>query len=67
VQLAALPARLSVNPGATKSLKLRATLPEGIPTGNFFLLVRLTSTTSPLADLNLNDGNFLPAIPVTIV
>ena len=64
------PLKVSINPAATKNLKLRVALPPagaGLPPGNFFLLVRLTSATSPLTDLNVTDGNFLPAIPLTVV
>jgi hypothetical protein len=67
--LATIPAKVSINPGAAKTLKLKAAIPAagaGASAGSSFLLVRV-SGAGPLADLDASNGVLLPAIPVTLV
>jgi hypothetical protein len=63
--LATVPAKVSINPGASKTVKLKLTLPAGTSPGGMFVLARV-SGTGPLADLNASNGVLLTPIPVTI-
>jgi hypothetical protein len=67
--LATIPAKVSLNSGAAKTLKIKAAIPAagaGTSAGNSFLLVRV-SGAGPLADLDASNGVLLPAIPLTLV
>jgi hypothetical protein len=65
--LATVPAKVSINPGASKTVKLKTTIPAtGATAGGFFVLVRV-SGVGPLADLNASNGVLLTPIPVTLV
>jgi hypothetical protein len=67
VPLATVPAKVSINPGASKTVKVKLTLPTtGATPGGSFLLVRL-SGVGPLADLNASNGALLTPIPLTLV
>jgi hypothetical protein len=62
-----VPAKVSINPGASKTVKLKTTIPAtGATAGGFFVLVRV-SGVGPLADLNASNGVLLTPIPVTLV
>jgi hypothetical protein len=66
VPLATVPAKVSINPGASKTLKVKLTPPAGVTPGSVFLLVRVNGV-GPLADLNASNGALLTPIPVTFV
>lgn len=63
--LVTVPAKVSINPGASKPLKVKLTVPPGTPPGSAFVLVRV-SGVGPLADLNTSNGVLLTPIPVTL-
>jgi uncharacterized membrane protein len=63
--LVTVPAKVSINPGASKPLKVKLTVPAGTTPGSAFVLVRVTGA-GPLADLNASNGVLLTPIPVTL-
>jgi subtilase family serine protease len=54
----AIPVKLKLNPGASKTLKLKLTIPAGLPAGKHFLSAAIDST-NVIAESNETNNSLI--------